>query len=428
MSYLLNNNVNVQNNNTVVSTTNPFPVTAVSIYNSGGNLDTKTDGFGRLRISEPHTLFDSSFRYEDDVRNWNSELTGSGEATFITNKSCVSMNVTTASGDKVVRETKKVFKYQPGKSLLTFNSFVMAQPKTNLRQRVGYFNANDGHFLQANNTTISLVERSSVSGSVVDVAVDQSNWNVDKMDGTGPSGLTVNVANSQIFWTDTEWLGVGSVRAGFVVDGQFVVSHIFHHANKTTDVYMRTATLPVRLELENLGATSGASQLKHICNSVMSEAGYTPSVATRAVSTPLTGINLSQAAFTPVIAIRLKSGREDAVVLPDFITAYGLQNTPFIYRLSMDETVTGGSWTSIDASSSVEYNIAATGFSGGQILQEGIFGGGTIGAPLSLSLRETNSSHQLRRRLDGTRETFVLSVLATTNNDDVVASLTWQEF
>lgn len=427
MTYLYNKNVNVLNANSVVSTTNPFPVTAVSIYNSGGNLDTKTDGFGRLRVAEPYTMFDSSFRYADDTRNWSSNTTGSGTATFIANKSCVSMNVSSASGDKVIRETKKVFKYQPGKSLLTFNSFVMAQPKTNLRQRVGYFNANDGHFLEANNTTLSLVERSTVSGSVVDVPVNQSEWNVDKLNGTGPSGLTVNVANAQIFWTDTEWLGVGSVRSGFIIDGQFIVSHIFHHANKTTDVYMRTATLPMRLEIENLGATSGDSQLKNICSSVMSEAGYSPSVATRAVSTALAGVNLSQSAFTPVIAIRLKAGREDAVVLPALLTAWGLQNTPFIYRISMNETIPDGTWTSAGTDSSVEYNITGTSMSGGDILQEGLFGGGTIGSHLVLDMKGHNSSYQLRRRLDGTRETMVISVLATSNNDDVVASLTWEE-
>lgn len=427
MSYLYNKNVNVLNANAIVSTTNPFPVTAVTVYNSAGNLDTSTDAFGRLRVAEPYTVFDSTFVYNDDTRNWNVSVSGSGTSVFIANNSHVSMNVSTTSGDKVIRETKKVFKYQPGKSLLSLSSFVMDIPKVNLRQRVGYFSNTDGHFLEANNTTLYIVERSGVSGSAVDTPVAQANWNVDKLDGNGPSGLTVNVANSQIFWTDTEWLGVGSVRAGFVIDGQFIVSHIFHHANKLDNPYMRTATLPLRLEIENTGTTASASRLKHICNSVMSEAGYSPSVATRAVSTSLAGVNISDTTFTPLIAIRLKANRENAVVLPNLITAWGLQNFPFVYRLSMNETITGGTWVSAGAESFVEYNISATGMSGGDVLMEGIFGGGTIGSPLSLSLRNLDNSYQLRRRLDGTRETLVISVLATTNNDDAVASLTWEE-
>lgn len=429
MTYLYNKDVNVLNANAIVSTTNPLPVTALgNIYNSNGNLDTAKDAFGRARTAPPFTLFDSAFRYSDDSRNWNTSNTGTSSAVFIANNSLISMNVSTTLGDKVVRESKKVFKYQPGKSLLTLNSFVMAEGKTGLRQRIGYFSANNGHFLEQSNNALYMVERSGTTGSPIDTAVPQSNWNVDKLDGTGPSGLSVNVANTQIFWTDTEWLGVGSVRAGFVIDGQFIISHIFHHANKTTVPYMTTATLPLRLEIENTGTTSGSSQLKHICNSVISEGGYSPSVSSRAASTALSGVNLNQSTFTPAIAIRLKAGREDAVVVPGLVTMWGLQNTPFIYRLSMNEVVANGTWTSAGSESSVEYNVTATDISGGDTLMQGLFGGGTIGSHLVLNLKEYNHSYQLRRRLDGTRETMVISILATTNNDDAVATLTWEEF
>jgi hypothetical protein len=429
MTYLYNKDVNVLNANAIVSTTNPLPVTTLGgIYNSSGNLDTAKDAFGRARTAPPFTLFDSSFRYSDDSRNWNTANTGISSAVFIENNSFISMNVSNTLGDKVIRETKKVFKYQPGKSLLTLNSFVMAEGKTGLRQRVGYFSANNGHFLEQNDNTLFIVERSGTTGSPVDTAVSQSNWNVDKLDGTGPSGLSVNVANTQIFWTDTEWLGVGSVRAGFVIDGQFIISHIFHHANKTTLPYMTTATLPLRLEIENTGATSSYSQLKHICNSVISEGGYSPTAASRAVATSLLGINLSQTVFKPAIAIRLKAGREDAVVVPGLITIWGLQNNPFIYRLSMNETITGGTWVFGGSESAIEYNITATDMSGGDTLMQGLFGGGTIGSHLVLNLEGNDHNYQLRRRLDGTRETLVISILATTNNDDAVATLTWQEF
>lgn len=428
MTYLYNKDVNVLNANSVVSTTNPFPVTAVSVYNSSGNIDAATDAFGRLRVAEPFTLFDSNFIYSDDNRNWNANTTSGGDSLFTANQSYVAMTVNGTTGSKCIRESKKTFKYQPGKSLLTFNSFVMDPPAAGLRQRVGYFSDKNGHFLEANNSTLYIVERSGTTGITVDTPKSQSEWNVDKLDGTGPSGLTVNVANSQIFWTDTEWLGVGSVRCGFVIDGQFIISHIFHHANKTTKPYMTSASLPVRLEIENTGTTNHASTLKHICNSVMSEGGYSPSAASRAIATPLTGVNISDTTFTPVIAIRLKQGYENAIVIPSLVTVWGLQNTPFVYRLSMNETITGGSWVSANAQSAVEYNITSSGGTNGDILMEGVFGGGTIGAPLSLNLREHNSSYQLRRRLDGTRETLVVSVLSTTNNDDAIASLTWEEF
>lgn len=434
MTYLYNKDVNVLNANSIVAETNPLPVTAITkIYNSNGNLDTTKDAFGKARVVEPFTLFDSSFIYSDDSRNWNSNTAVGGSATFVNNQSHVAMTANGTIGSKCIRETKKVFKYQPGKSLLTMSSFQMAPissygANTELRQRVGYFDANNGTYLEANGNTLILVLRSGVTGNVVETRVPQSQWNVDKLDGTDGSNLTINIANSQILWTDTEWLGVGSVRAGFVIDGQFIISHIFHHANRNTGVYMTSATLPLRLEIENLSTTGSSATLKHICNSVISEGGFTPSAATRAVATPLTGINLTQTEFKPVIALRLKSSRRNAVVIPTLLTAWGLQNTPFVYRISMDEAVANGTWVSAGTESAIEYNITATDISGGDVLMQGLYGGGTIGSHLQLNLQDFDHSLQLRRRLDGTMETFVISVLATTNNDDTVATLTWQEF
>jgi len=434
MTYLYNKNVNVLNANAVVTTTNPFPVTAITnVYNSGGNLDTTKDAFGKARVVEPFTLFDSSFIYSDDSRNWNSNTAVGGGSAFVANQSHIAMSVTGTNGSKCIRETKKVFKYQPGKSLLTMSSFEMAPissyaANTGLRQRVGYFDDKNGTYLEANGNTLILVVRSNVTGNVVENRIPQSLWNVDKLNGTGSSNLTINVANSQIFWTDTEWLGVGSVRAGFVIDGQFIISHIFHHANRGQGVYMTSATLPLRLEIENFSTTGASATLKHICNSVISEGGYTPSAASRAVATPLTGTNLNQTTFIPVIALRLKSTHKNAVVLPSLLTAWGLQNTPFVYKISMNENVANGTWTSAGTESAVEYNITATDISGGDTLMQGLYGGGTIGSHLEMNLNEFNHSLQLRRRLDGTMETFVISVLATTNNDDTVATLTWQEF
>lgn len=434
MTYLYNKNVNVLNANSIVAESNPLPVTAITnIYNSNGNLDTTKDAFGKARVVEPFTLFDSSFIYSDDSRNWNSNTAVGGDSAFVANASHIAMSANGTIGSKCIRETKKTFKYQPGKSLLTMSSFEMAPisayaANTGLRQRIGYFDDKNGTYLEANGNTLILVVRSNVTGSVVENRVPQSLWNVDKLNGTGSSNLTINVANSQIFWTDTEWLGVGSVRAGFVIDGQFIISHIFHHANRGQGVYMSSATLPLRLEIENLATTGLSATLKHICNSVISEGGYTPSAASRAVATPLTGINLNQTTFTPVIALRLKSAFKNAVVLPSLLTAWGLQNTPFVYRISMNETVANGTWVSAGTESAVEYNITATDMSGGDVLMQGLYGGGTIGSHLEMNLGEFNHSMQLRRRLDGTMETFVISALSTTNNDDTVATLTWQEF
>ncbi len=177
----------------------------------GGNID----AFGRLRIASPFTLFDSQNRYAIDAQ-FDTSTTGSGSTSHLSNESSVQLSVTTASGDEVIRETKRVFPYQPGKSLLVMETFVFAAQQDNLRQRVGYFGANDGVYLEQNGTDVRFVVRTSTSGSADDTGyVAQANWNVDKLDGTGPSGKTINLTTSpkaQILFMDFEWLGVGTVR------------------------------------------------------------------------------------------------------------------------------------------------------------------------------------------------------------------------
>lgn len=389
---------------------------------------TATDAFGRFRVTQPHTLFDSTLRYGDDTRVWDTALSGSGQANHLINESTMAMDVTTASGDKVVRETKRVFQYQPGKSHFTMNSFVFAEGKAGLRQRLGYFGVQNGVYLERLGTETYLVQRSYITGSVVETRVLQSEWNGDKLDGTGDSTIVLDWSRAQIFWIDIEWLGAGTARCGFVVDGEFVIAHSFHHANIISSVYMTTATLPIRYEIENLDATVSSSRMRHICNTVISEGGHTPRLTTRSASTPLTGVNLSNAVDTPLIAIRLKSTRLDGVVVPNIANFYGIQNNAYQYLIYNDVTLTGGTWVSSGTESHVEYNITATAFTGGRKWMEGIFVGGTIGGETQLFFDFMNSGAQLTRKLNGTAEILVLAARATTNNDNAIASLIWSEY
>ena len=258
-----------------------------STYVPAGNLNSGSDAFGRTRISQPLTLFDSSHRYADNDL-WAEDTTGTASSTFNSNAGLVELDVGSASGDELIRETTKVFAYQPGKSLLIMNTFVFDAPKTNLRQRVGYFGTDNGIYLEQDGTDVNIVERSLVTGSVTETRIAQSNWNVDTMDGTGRSNLTLDLTKAQILWMDLEWLGLGSVRVGFVINGQFVCCHIFHHANLVDSTYITTASLPLRQEITNTGLTSGASQAKQVCATVISEGGYELRGRQHAVGTPIT--------------------------------------------------------------------------------------------------------------------------------------------
>jgi hypothetical protein len=387
------------------------------------------DAFGRLRVSNPFTLFDSSHRFADNGL-WSTSTATSGTSTFNTNQGLIDLSVTSASGSEVIRETIKVFSYQPGKSLLVLNTFVMNAAKTGLRQRIGYYGAANGYYLQQNNSTVSFVERTSVSGSLVENIINQSSWNVDKLDGTGASGVTLDLTKAQILFMDLEWLGVGTVRIGFVIDGNFYVCHKFNHANLISSTYITTASLPIRYEITNTGATSGASTLKQICSTVLSEGGYELRGSQQAVGVPITTPKTLATAgtFYPVVSIRLKSTRLDGIAVATALSVIGNTAANFNWQVISAGTTTGGTWVSAGANSSVEYNITGTSFTGGRIIASGYF---TATASTSVSvdiLRAALLSTQLERNgLTSTPFEFTLTLAAGTNNETVFGSMDWEE-
>jgi len=395
---------------------------------AGGTGGTSVDGFGRLRVGEPYTLFESANRFQV-AEKFSTATVGSGTVTFVTTDGCLNLSITTAATDSVVRETKRVFPYQPGKSLLVLNTFTMAEPQANLTQRVGYFGANNGVYLEQADSTAYIVMRSQSTGATTsNNRISQANWNVDKFDGAGPSGLTLDLTKSQIFWSDFEWLGVGSVRTGFVIDGSLYIAHQFHHANRGKSTYMTTACLPIRYEIFNTGITANNSTMKQICSSVISEGGYSQIATTRSASVGITGKTLPTGGVkTPMVSVMLKDGRTDSIVIPSMVTMYGFQNTPFKLYIMKDVALQNATWSTTDTLSSVYYDINANTITGGTVLYESIFKGQETVAPLNLT-EHFNHTLQLSRDLgQANGNVFTIAVEATTNNDKALVSLAWQE-
>jgi len=408
---------------------NPIPISGnVNATLTGSSNVTlgaaATDAFGRLRVSNPYTLFDGGLRYFDNSYKWDQVDTGAVSSSFLPNESSILMNATGAGS--AIRQTKQVFSYQPGKSLLVLLTFVMNNPTAGVTQRAGYFGAENGVYFEVAGTTKNLVIRKYTSGSVDDTTekFPQSLWNGDKLDGTGASGITLDVTKAQIFWTDIEWLGVGTVRCGFVINGQFIVCHSFHHANILNKVYMTSATLPLRYELISTGP---AAAMRAICSTVMSEGGHSNRSFTRAIGTALTGKNLSQTVYRPLVCLRMKSTALDSIVVPTAFDVYGLQLAAFAYRVILNPTLTDASWTSADTDSTVEYDLSATALSGGKVITQGIFVGSNKGGSAQVTSNEIDFSQQLGRTIAGVSDIWCLAALATTNNDDAVGIVNWQE-
>ena len=410
-------------------TGNPIPISGnVNATLTGTSTvtlgSTASDAFGRLRVSNPYTLFDGGLRYGDDAFKWDQVDTGTATSSFLPNESSILMSTTGAGS--AVRQTKQVFSYQPGKSLLTMLTFVMNTPTTGVTQRAGYFGEQNGVYFEIDGTTINLVIRKYTAGLVDSTTekIPRSSWNGDRLDGQGPSGVTLDVTKAQIFWTDIEWLGVGSVRCGFVINGQFVVAHIFHHANILDRVYMTTASLPLRYELVSTGP---AATMRAICSTVISEGGYANRSQSRAIGTALTGKDLSNTVYRPLVCLRLKSANIDAIVVPTAFDVYGLQQAAFAYRVILNPTLTNANWTSAGTDSTVEYDISATALSGGTVLAQGIFVGSNKGGSAQVSNNEVDFSQQLGRTIAGVSDIWCLAAVATTNNDDAVGVVNWQE-
>jgi hypothetical protein len=407
----------------LVTTTLPIPVSI------GG---TNVDAFGRMRVSNPLTLFDSSHRYADN-NLWVNSITGTAAATFNANEGLMDLTVGSASGDQIIRETIKVFSYQPGKSLLVMNTFVFGTAKANLRQRAGYYGAANGIYFEREGSTNYMVERSSVTGAPINTRVAQADWNQDPLDGTGPSGLTLDSSKAQILYLDIEWLGLGTVRTGFIINGAFVPCHNFDHANLVNTTYITTASLPLRYEMTNMAATTGASTLKQVCSTVISEGGYELRGAQLSAGTPITTPKTLTTAGTvyPIVSFRLKSTRLDGIAILTAISILGVTNNAnYQWSVVVNGTTTGGTWVSAGTNSSVEYNITGTSFSstGGRILATGYFQGSNQGATSVDILKEALFTTQLERNpFTATAYEITLACAAASNGDQVLGSLDWEE-
>jgi hypothetical protein len=253
------------------------------------------------------------------------------------------------------------------------------------------------------------------------------------MDGTGPSGITLNITKAQILWMDIEWLGLGTVRIGFIIDGVFVHCHSFHHANTIEATYITTASLPLRYEIQNLDTTVSGSTLKQICSTVISEGGYELRGKQKAIGTPIsTPRDLTvTGVFYPIVSLKLKSSpnRLNAIVVPSAISILGLgNNSYFEWRLQEGCTTSGGTWVSAGSDSSVEYNLTGTSTSGGTTLAKGYISSNNQSNNSINILREALFQFQLER--NGLTDTPTeLSVLVQTKvaGDDVYVAVDWEE-
>ena len=327
------------------------------------------DAFGRSRVSEPFTLADYSHQYglNEEILD---KVSGAGSTVeYLRDKAAASLVVGTGSGDYTIHQSRMYHHYMPGKSQFALSSFNFNEVRANTVKRTGYFDDRNGVFVQQEGDgTVSIVRRDYVSGIASDTVVNQSDWNLDRLDGTTQSGIGLSFTKTQLFATDFQWLGVGRIRCGFVIGGSLIYCHEFNHSNIEEYVYWSHPSLPIRCEVENTGTAVGVTSMQQICSTVLSEGGYEESGVEFSVGVT-TAIELDAGSNAPdntkcVMAIRLKNAingypNRSTVRLTDLELLSTSTPIKFdIYRMPNNSNITGGTWIDFDADQSgVQYNV-----------------------------------------------------------------------
>jgi len=216
-------------------------ITLNDLYNSGLQAP-----FNRIRVVQAQKLFDNQLQYDDQPVFWDQEIIGTASTSHDPNNSADDLTVI-AAGDKIIRQLKEYQRYQSGNGQVIKMTYT---PDINSDEIEFVLRSSSGAF------------DGSTPGVPFDKIIPRSEWNYDKLDGNGVSGINLNLDKSEIFLPDLEWLSVGTVRFGFDIAGKFRLCHAMHNANEIRGAYMSTANLPARHLIERVG------------NTIIQEVGY----------------------------------------------------------------------------------------------------------------------------------------------------------
>lgn len=396
-----------------------------SINSSTGGGNSAVDSFGRLRVSEPETVFESTFQYDKQPLLFVESTASGATVTQDSNKKAVILSATTTTNSRAIFQSRYYLKYHPGKSSLLMMSFNFKSAATNVDKLIGQFDDNNGVFFKLSSSTLSVIQRSKTSGSVVDTAIAQSSWNLDKLDGTGTSGITLDLSKQQILVIDQQWLGAGRVRCGFRIDGQTIYCHQILNANNLTTLYTQTADLPIRVEIKNNSAT--ASTIEFTCSTLMSEGGWQPEGLLRSINNGVTARTFAGNTSVPVLSLRKQSAFVNVPVQIVDFGAIATSGDDFLIQLILNGTLTGASFA--DVGGVCQADVSATALSGGTVLVSTYLAGSSNGNSTATFEALQNALNViLGASIAGTSD--ILSIYASniTASANLVAYMNYKEF
>lgn len=397
------------------------------------------DAFGRLRVSNPITIFNTKLLGADDAPLfWDEKLESGAGITATTptaDKPYIDLVSSNTTAGLFTRQTFRRFNYQPGKSQLILMTGILelaSGTKTGCERRIGAFDDDNGAFFESDAGVFGVTVRTSDSGSPVDTTFTKANWNIDKMDGNGPSGNTVDFTKLQIFVIDWQWLSAGRVRFGLEMNGHIDYVHEVLAANVLTIPWSATPNLPLRYQIVTT-IDSGICSMREVCAAVISEGGsedvgivHHRGTAGAAVTSAV------EDTLYAIIGIRLKTSHLGATVRILKAKIQIQTASEFIEWLVIFNPTVADTFTYGDLSNSaVQFALGVTAntVTGGTHMDGGYAetGGGNSGGAGGAD--ELKTQLELGAAIDGTRDEVVLAFrpIGGVSAADVEGALVWLE-
>jgi hypothetical protein len=317
------------------------------------------DAIGALPVSTRTTLGNyvqdkNQLPFQIDRENLN------GTQTYT--NGIVNMEVVANSGDYAIAQTYQRHPYFAGKSHrieITFDKF---QNQAGVTKRVGYFSSNtstpydsnkDGFWLESDGTTHKVVIAND--GSLIEI--DQASWNVDKLDGTGASGVTQDFSLFNVMVIDFLYLGGTAVRFGLKDGEGFNWFHVHEHSNNFAGLIMRSPHQPLRWEIRSTG---GAGTIGQVCGDVATEGTLDIVSLPTATPIPLNPVQANTDGVNYALAgIRLAStdeGRRTNILNTGVGSLVSTTNESLEIGVVLNPSIAGTvTWTSMTNEPNVEY-------------------------------------------------------------------------
>lgn len=357
-------------------------INTMNVSNKGAASVTFTEGsplfdaYGRQQTSNPFTIAEYVNRFDDLPSKFSNTITGGATATYNATQKSVVLGCTTVSGDKVVRRSNVWHKNQTGISQLIEMSVLVGDiGKTNVSRKWGYYDDNSGIRFELVGTQLRAVWRSSTSGTTQEIIVPQSQWNIDRLDGSkgsfNLSGIALDLTKINNFWFDV-MCSAGSARCGVIIDNVRITCHVFPIGNTYATEHLAVGTLPITWEQENTGAAASASEFR-VYGSIVKSEGELSSPYTTFASDNGSNVTVSSTTtYTPIFSGRakqlFKSLTNRKYALPCEVGVIST-SAPIIIELVKNATLTGATWAGdMGTDSCMEADMTATQATGGVIL------------------------------------------------------------